>query len=1281
MAFEESRNKSVVAAQPVQTRQRLLSAQRIAAFSLLIVGAMALLYPHDKLIEQVTELHGNDALSRAYLDNLLDKDPDNAPLRLARFEADLQDGHLTEAEHILQDLAKHASPDIRLAAARALLRLRERQLHTLRVGSAPHARARLAYHQSLAALAAYPLDYQERQALAEQAAAAGAYPLAMRIYRDFSLAEPAAASRWIDRAAQLGLGHRRYREVAALYFDARQRATHADTQRDFYLKGIAALRAGNLGAEALAAAEKHLGNFADDPTILLHLVNLARAANRNDRAEFYVRQLLHYARLGRPLHLAQHDRGLQPVSDTLTGYNFSHTRAAGTLRSDALDLSTHAPVCTSSVQTKHLCWQRLAGYAPLRRHPALRNVNGSPQLPFDDAIYRLGYDVFLGNRNLRDAYAVAQAAVRQVPDRADWRERLAQVAEWHGQPALALAQWRHLALTRNNLGDWQALLRLAPGLFDHPTLILALRHEYEAGRLNDAGLMRLIQTYEAEADTDEAMTLLRQAYRQQPRRVLLEQEAKLAERMGQIADTMAALRRLSERHGARASEIRHLATLHIAQGDLAGAYRTLQQHQSIARDDRSYRALMADLAWRLQDKATAQQLYRSLHATGTLADHEAERLILLMNESSPQAASTVALRTWHTQRSPRFAALALSLLIQARDTVTARRLLDSLSPADLIQLEQQAGFLERRAEVARLEGHPERVIADLRRAIQLESKHTALQVNLLWALVEARQRDALTAEVARLRPRAQVDSTFWAPMGAALVTLDRPREAVLYFAKQANARRDDYLWHINYAQVLESAGQAHFAWRLRRHAWLQMRRAGKPAPRDSEAWLTQARLALQIAPADTGVQWLREALRQDRAARQDLSPEARELALVWLLSTEQHESARLWLTQQYAKQLAAPGWAEAALALNNHDTAALRRIAEGDTPDLPADTRAAAALQLREYALARQLAFDGLAQSPDSDTLHGQLTESRWLQQNRVVAAARHETLGSLESTALRTGAQWEVRPHLKLGLELTEHRLSSRDTTQLLKPPTNDLRLSLSAQLDHGNHETGLKLFVRKALEGIAGLQLDHQLRLDRRLRIGGALGFNLEADETAALKAGGVKDSLKLNADWQLSSRDYLLAEAAYNRYLGQDRAALGSGLTLALQAGHHLRIAYPDMTIKLLGNLARFDADTRVNGSITQLLPAGVGAMPGDTTQFGFGLGLGESVFEQPSRAFRPYATLDLLHASDVGWGYGIELGFVVSPTGDDWLRGRWRDGRARFAGDQDARLFELEYRHLF
>ncbi len=1259
------RNKTYTLPQGRKERLRLLSWPRILIFTLLIIAVMALLYPRTRLIDEIMHTNGQDPLSRNYLLNLLKSDPGNAQLQLKRALMQIDANQLQEAEQLILELQHQNDPAIRIQLAQALLKLREQQTFIHPTGSLPRQHALPALHQALAALGELPLDARAREALAEKAAAYGASDQAIRLYRRLAKdADPASRLKWLEKAARTALSLGRYREAAALYFEVRHLHPALTQQKTSFQAGVRALQSGNLPAEALDQAENQLGNLAGEPDMLLFMVRLAQAANRNDRAEFYVRKLLRYAELGGRIYLAA--GYTQPVSSPAL--------------SDALGISKQHPDCQERSRTT--CWARLPGSQPPRAAAAFKPASQQPQLPFDDEIYRLGYDVFLANRNVPNAYVVAAAAVRQAPDNDGWRERLARVAEWDGKPAIALEQWRYLAVRQNNEQAWQAMLRLGPGLFDEETVVLALLHEHQQGRLNDVRLLRLVQAFEAMGEARKGVEFLQQAYQKSPRRILLEQQAWLEERLGMPDAAIASLRRLNRKHGLSTGEVSRLATLLIARGDMAAAYQTLQRHQTPAtQQDRAYQGLMAELAWRLQDVSNARRIYQALYAKGSLESYEAERLILLMRENSPDAAARLATHYWNQTRQPRYLHLALELYSQTRNIAAAEALLASLTPAELKSQEQQTRFLQIRADLHRAHGNLAAAIRDLQRAVHIMPADMGLNAQLLWLLIEARDTTQLAARLAQYHPHALGEPALWGPVGAGFALLSNARDALPYYARQAAAHRDDYLWQVGYAQVLEEAGQADMAWRIRRYAWLNLKRSGQPGPEQREQWQAMATLSLRLSPGDASAQWLREWLRLDTADRQQHTPEARELATAWFLSNEQYESARLWLTRQYGRQLQAPGWAEAALALQSNDKAALKRIAEGGGDGITPEVRVDAALQLREYALARKLAEAGLDITPDNDVLHLQLTESVWQQQNRGGAGFRTEELGALKRQGWQVNGQWPVKPNLKMGLELSDERLSSLDRGRLINLPSSDRRLTLSGRLAQENGETGLKLFVRNALKSFAGLQLDHELRFDRRLRVTGTLGYQLDADENDVLSAGGMKDSLKLSAEWLISKRDYLLADLSTSRYYSQDRTYLGKGTGLTAQLGHHFRTEYPDFTFKLLGSAYGFSDDSNANGAIHTLLSPGAAVMPDSYNQYGFGLSVGETVSEQFSRVFRPYALFDVLKSSNADWGYGMELGFVFSPTGNDWLRGRYRKGQNTFGSGQDANLLDLEYRYLF
>ena len=68
----------------------------------------------------------------------------------------------------------------------------------------------------------------------------------------------------------------------------------------------------------------------------------------------------------------------------------------------------------------------------------------------------------------------------------------------------------------------------------------------------------------------------------------------------------------------------------------------------------------------------------------------------------------------------------------------------------------------------------------------------------------------------------------------------------------------------------------------------------------------------------------------ERAARsreiKGLKSTANELAVSYLLSQEELDSARGWLLSRYADQLVQPTWARLSVALANHDNEALEQL-------------------------------------------------------------------------------------------------------------------------------------------------------------------------------------------------------------------------------------------------------------------------------------------------------------------------------------------------------------------
>lgn len=228
----------------------------------------------------------------------------------------------------------------------------------------------------------------------------------------------------------------------------------------------------------------------------------------------------------------------------------------------------------------------------LAENPAPESRAGVPQAAFDDVRYALGYDVYVAGGNLPAAWQVARKAVSQNPGDPVWLKRYAQVSEWIGQPAEALAAWLRLARATGDDNSWEAVGRLAPMLLDDSAL-LAYQQRQAAQRPSDLPtLMKLVEIYERLGRPDEGLRFLRELDGGN-RPANLEAQAMLAERSGQDGAAIETLGRLLARSPAHEAWLLRRAALQYRRGPAeTGARRPRRRREADAADRHR---LLADL--------------------------------------------------------------------------------------------------------------------------------------------------------------------------------------------------------------------------------------------------------------------------------------------------------------------------------------------------------------------------------------------------------------------------------------------------------------------------------------------------------------------------------------------------------------------------------------------------------------------------------------------------------------------------------------------------------------
>jgi Tfp pilus assembly protein PilF len=1221
-------------------RARLISPWALAGLTALVVLALRLLFPEANLLALLVHAPRNDPLTVSYLSNLHELEPTNPQTALLLARTRLAQGRTSEALALASLYARSTDPLLRRTAMGVRLDVLREELAGKNARN--HASAAAALAGAVRASLDQAWTREELLQLAADAAAAGDAALERSVYDRITEREHDPA--WLEAAARRFLARGEYRFASRLFFLARRNTAAPPAARALYLEGVHALQSGNLPREALAAAEGELGPLASDEKITLELVKLALAAGQPEAAARHMKHLL----------WPQPGAGLwQRLRD---------------------------PVANFLVPAAHAA-------APLEI-----------TRPYDAPLYTLAYDVFLANGDVESAYQVARAAIGHVPGDAAWRERYARAAEWSRRPAEALAAWRWLAEHGGTEAAWQSILRLAPGLGDDEALLPALRRQAERPGAQDSDVRTLVAAWERVGRPEDALAWL-EARMQRTHEAaalapLLEIAADLAARMGSRDRAIALNLRLIEIEPPDAARLIRIATLQVLAGRYAEAHALLRRFRAVAGPEaREYWNLLGDLAWMLQEDDSAIEAYRTLTARQDIEAGDLERLVTLLRKRHPEEAVRLAQMGFARFHNAGLLLQALEVLWDRKDLAEMKKIYAGLTASDERRFAQTPFFYTLRSQYRQTAGDIAGARADLEHAMAIAPENADLRTAMLWLLIDAHDDAALRRALTGSAAAAANDRAAWAAQASGWLQLGEPRRALPWFARLVQAAPQDYLWLLAYADALEQDGQMGAADRVRRHAWAVVRLAAHKtdALKDRQLRETWARFAIARAPGDPALAVIRDLLRED--TQPDSAPDERrrsaatnELVLSWLISTEQHENAKSWLWLRYGRKLAAPGWAEVSVALATEDAEAAAKLLAERPKDLPYRDRVEAARLARQLQQAQTYAFESQEQHPDDDVLHLQLSQTLLEGAHRAMAGAAEAKRGVIGSKPRELDAEVWVGQRLRLSVEWREASQRSLDQAVMTGVPARDRETRLVARhlLDQGWIEFGVG--QREGFAESVSARLRLYQSFGRRLSILFTASRNDRTLDSSALAIAGMRDELSLRALYTLSRTEYLTGQIWDARYRSQNGIVLGGADGYDWEAGHRIRIEYPDVMLRVTAAKLRSSVEGSGDEATAVLNPAGGNPgpsffVPAGSRRNGIGVAIGDSARENYTRALRPYAALDLTRNSLSGGGYNAQIGMRSNIVGQDQLNLYWLRARGGGASNDTILEYGVRYEYFF
>lgn len=1238
----------------------------LLALAAMILLALVLVYPQKALLERIGRAPESE-LSSAYLGNLLRSNPDDPKLRLLVAAQALRHGETASLRSTLQPVLASGDPELQREAQWLLWQGAAREFRNLPPGATAERQAhKRQLSAQLARLAEESWPEERLQAMAEQAFEIGDTACALALYRKgASGLDDRDAARHYARGATIALSRRDYRSSAELSLLASARSPERREANAYRLDALRTLQSGNLLGDAVRVMEREIGDQENDPETLDFATRLARAAGRPDLADHYVRRLLRLTLLRQleALRLAEQ-------------------------RGDVV-----------------------AQKVSLRSEPG----GGGPQLPFDDKTYTLGYEVFLENRKLDDAWKVATSAVRQAPADPAWRERLAKVAEWTSRPEQALEQWWHLARQTQRDDAWQAVLRLAPGLLNDRALLAALQYQITRQPDDFALYRQAIATWERLGEPLAALAFLEPRSRHGERGMLIEMMADLADRAGDPQRALQLWRRLFENAAEitppRAVRAATLAALLDNSGEglrwLEAAWKPAAPS---AEDERERLRLTGQLALREQNAALAIRAYELIGQSSLAESGDFDALIAMSAGPAPQTAARAALAAWERFREPRHLIRALGFYAGSEQWPAIGKLLERLKPDapppydSLPALRRDAEFLRFSAAYHHHVGQLREARRDLAAALALAPRSDEIRSSLLWVLIDSNDAPGLRRFLASHEPSWRANPAMHDALAAAYLALSRPQVALAqYLTPRFGEHENDFLWLMNYADALDQNQQSDRAWRLRRqllsHEWRAHQSSQHAAGRDwlsDEALeearrLARARLTMLSGNGDRSLGTLRELLRLDRERGQAATPAVTEMLIGWMQQAGEYPAERAYLWQQAARSLGKPAnrplWAEISVALADEDRSALHTLLDSHGERLPRYDRIRAASVLGALRAAQTDAFETQDQQPDDDPLHMQLAESLLAFSDHVGGQLASRKLGAIDELLASAQAHLALTPRLAMDLSMGQLRRAVNDPGAMRHAP-DETFVSLRMDLRHDDGSTAFLIEQRRSLGDYTPLQVEHTRRIDDRLSLRIGFGQHLASLESTALRVAGMKDRALFALSYAPTRLDRLSVEQVVERYTLQTGAAVGRGNHTHLIYSHALRQENPNLEIGAFWSAHRFDRESGyADPALNAILPAGMSSVgelqPGfflpDSFNF-YGLRLSTDVRHEQAytRALRPYASVARTWHSNLGPGYDLRVGVAGSVLGADHFSLTWGTGKAGLQVGGITREIQLNYR---
>ncbi len=939
-------------------------------------------------------------------------------------------------------------------------------------------------------------------------------------------------------------------------------------------------------------------------------------------------------------------------------------------------------------------------------------------IPYDKEIYELAYRVYLLNANIKGAYAVAAAAEQQTrtpllqQENNAWRDKLAQTAIWMQNPGIAAAQYLHLVQHAQNSGALQKGLGLSKAMHDDRYLLKflhsALAHHMYLPNMGidmvDA-LLRLGSITEAQHFLQQSTYLFSRAN-------YLLSKIKIYKLITDFENQLAYLKTYDNEYGASPAMALQEALIEVAENQFVAAQHSLAQAKNkaltLSQDLNVYWENYAIISALTGNTSEERAAYAHIIQQGRANERIYSKMIEILGANNPPLTYRYAQKA--KQAYPKNVSFAISAFSWALQNSAWRDFpkLDASTPAAVrAMMRYDTAYAELKANYLQLIGRHDAAVNVFVDALQILPTNYYLKSDFLFFLIQTNDLVRLRYSLALWSKTDKLSDVLLGSYAQGYFVLNQPAKtiaALQLFYEQFESRHADPYWLINFKDILDSVYLYEQSWAVTHYAWPKYLAllSQQQAPIDYIQLLDYLKLSIQEAPVDV----TRAAL---MVLQEFVNPDVELLLLTWAFNTQSDALADAIYASYKAQDILPPAWAVLTIALRHEDRYLMRDILTTPNPKTATNpTKVASyrdkvlgAQKIDAPSLAQQYAFEALEQHPqDSDLYDNLFTPAMFKTANKLSTSfelfqyAQVQGPRNITSFSYSHGPGLRITPYNSLWysnlMDTDEQPINTSVATSsqaITNVPDHDERSGVVFEIPQYRGSLLVDLGYRGDLNDFFTMRARREYQLVHDFNSALNLGYHQPADDSLGMLVGGVKNNILLNGNYVITATDTILSDVSHNFFYTQDGYHVADGVHGALTFEHRFWQTYPDWTAAVYGTAGAYYNKTNVlQGSILSLIPEGVPPtvnflIPNNFYEYGVTVSFGQTLIENYTRTFRPFASFTLSNNSNVGLGMLYNAGLSGSVLGRDKLLLYYSEGTNQGTGIQIQRLVKASYALYF